>query len=158
MKCPYCNHTFPLTWSRYFKATTGRHTCPSCLKRSRLPFRPLTFVILVIVCGIASLPGVKLVDHWLGPRWRGLGVIPSLIVVVPLARKFETYKQLTAIDGEVSLDTAPCAECGRVFNTDDMVAHKSLHVCARCKPIFLQKLAEGASLSGPAANDRGRNL
>jgi hypothetical protein len=27
-----------------------------------------------------------------------------------------------------------------------MIAHHSLHIYARCKPIFLQKLAEGASI------------
>jgi hypothetical protein len=145
MKCPYCNHTFPLTWPRYFKAPTGRHICPHCSKPAKLKFRLLTFSILVIVCFICSLPGVLLVNRWLGPAWRGLGVLPSLIVLLPLARLFDDkHKELRATEAVAPSDTAPCAECNRVFNVQDMVAHNGLHVCARCKPIFLQKLAEGA--------------
>jgi uncharacterized paraquat-inducible protein A len=57
---------------------------------------------------------------------------------------------LFAIEGQTPTDTAYCAECQQVFNVQDMIAHQGLHVCARCKPIFLQKLAEGAKLgSGP---------
>jgi uncharacterized paraquat-inducible protein A len=37
-----------------------------------------------------------------------------------------------------------CAECNGWFEVQNMVAYDDLHVCARCKPIFLQKLAEGA--------------
>ena len=43
---------------------------------------------------------------------------------------------------------AVCAECGGVFKTEDMISHGGSHVCANCKPIFLQRLSEGAAL-GP---------
>lgn len=36
MNCPYCNHSFPLTWSRYLRAPLGKHLCPGCGKCSRL--------------------------------------------------------------------------------------------------------------------------
>ena len=42
---------------------------------------------------------------------------------------------------------AVCAECGGVFNRDDMIPHGSVYICARCKPVFMQKLAEGAKLN-----------
>ena len=42
---------------------------------------------------------------------------------------------------------AVCAECGGIFNKDDMIPHGSVHICARCKPVFMQKLAEGAKLN-----------
>jgi hypothetical protein len=42
------------------------------------------------------------------------------------------------------LDTATCVECRAVFNLDDLICHGGTFVCARCKPVFLQKLAEGA--------------
>jgi uncharacterized RDD family membrane protein YckC len=45
-----------------------------------------------------------------------------------------------------SPNEAVCSECGGVFNTQDMVQHGNLRVCAQCKPILLQKLAEGAKL------------
>jgi uncharacterized RDD family membrane protein YckC len=42
---------------------------------------------------------------------------------------------------------AVCAECGGVFARQEMIAYGNLHVCARCKPAFMQKLAEGAQLN-----------
>jgi len=42
---------------------------------------------------------------------------------------------------------AVCAECGGVFNLQDTIAYGNARVCARCKPVFLQKLAEGAKLN-----------
>lgn len=39
-----------------------------------------------------------------------------------------------------------CAECGGVFNVQDTIAYGGARVCAKCKPIFMQKLAEGAKL------------
>jgi uncharacterized RDD family membrane protein YckC len=40
-----------------------------------------------------------------------------------------------------------CAECGGVFNLEDTIAYGKARVCARCKPVFIQKLAEGARLN-----------
>jgi uncharacterized RDD family membrane protein YckC len=42
---------------------------------------------------------------------------------------------------------AVCAECGRIFNRQDLISHGTMYVCANCKPVFMQKLAEGASLN-----------
>jgi uncharacterized RDD family membrane protein YckC len=42
-----------------------------------------------------------------------------------------------------SAGEAVCAECGRVFNTQEMIAYGGVQVCAGCKPVFVQKLAEG---------------
>jgi uncharacterized RDD family membrane protein YckC len=42
---------------------------------------------------------------------------------------------------------AVCAECGGVFNIQDTIAYGNARVCARCKPVFIQKLAEGAKLN-----------
>lgn len=38
---------------------------------------------------------------------------------------------------------AVCAECGRMFNIEDMIRHGETYVCAGCKPVFIQKLSEG---------------
>jgi uncharacterized RDD family membrane protein YckC len=40
-----------------------------------------------------------------------------------------------------------CAECGGVFNLQDTIAYGNSRVCANCKPIFLQKLSEGAKVN-----------
>jgi uncharacterized RDD family membrane protein YckC len=52
-------------------------------------------------------------------------------------------------------DEAVCAECGRVFNRQEMIPHGNLHVCATCKPILVQKLAEGVTLKTGTMNYAG---
>jgi uncharacterized RDD family membrane protein YckC len=42
---------------------------------------------------------------------------------------------------------AVCAECGGVFNLEDTISYGNARVCANCKPVFIQKLAEGAKLN-----------
>ena len=44
------------------------------------------------------------------------------------------------------LDGAACVECGRYFPPDELVRLNNSPICAACKPIYLQKLAEGAAL------------
>lgn len=34
--CPYCQHSFPLTWRRYWSAPLGGHQCPQCSRVSYL--------------------------------------------------------------------------------------------------------------------------
>jgi uncharacterized RDD family membrane protein YckC/DNA-directed RNA polymerase subunit RPC12/RpoP len=50
---------------------------------------------------------------------------------------------------------AVCVECGRIFNMDDMIRHGEGYVCANCKPVFMQKLAEGAKLNLGGLNYAG---
>lgn len=45
--------------------------------------------------------------------------------------------------------TAPaaiCGECARTFPTSEMIRYQNLFICSRCKPIFMQKLSEGAAI------------
>jgi len=44
---------------------------------------------------------------------------------------------------------AKCVECGGTFPFDDMIRHGAVHVCANCKPVFMQKLVEGAQIDQP---------
>ncbi|PWU08374.1 MAG: RDD family protein [Verrucomicrobia bacterium] len=46
----------------------------------------------------------------------------------------------------VAATQAVCAECRGVFNVQDMIRYGNAYVCANCKPLFVQKLAEGARL------------
>jgi uncharacterized RDD family membrane protein YckC len=50
---------------------------------------------------------------------------------------------------------AVCAECGGIFNVQEMIPYGGVHVCAGCKPVFMQKLAEGARVSTGALNYAG---
>jgi len=38
-----------------------------------------------------------------------------------------------------------CAECGKIFTRDNAIQYGTAWVCAACKPVFLQKLREGAA-------------
>jgi len=46
---------------------------------------------------------------------------------------------------EPSQETA-CSQCGRTFPAADLIRHGDLRICADCKPVFLQRLKEGAAL------------
>jgi len=48
----------------------------------------------------------------------------------------------TAYDG----NSAICTECGHVFLMSDMIRHGNAYICAGCKPVFMQKLSEGANI------------
>ncbi len=43
---------------------------------------------------------------------------------------------------------AVCSECGGTFSQNDMIRYADSWVCAACKPVFVQKLKEGAALPG----------
>jgi hypothetical protein len=62
----------------------------------------------------------------------------------------------TALDptARARADEATCMQCGGVFSTQDMIAHGGHHVCARCKPVFLQKLAEGVAVPPPSVEPK----
>lgn len=48
-----------------------------------------------------------------------------------------------------------CAECGKLFPADETIRHGNVNVCAACKPVFLQKLAEGARVNTGELNYAG---
>jgi uncharacterized RDD family membrane protein YckC len=39
-----------------------------------------------------------------------------------------------------------CTECGKSLPVDELIRHGNAYVCASCKPIFLQRLAEGVRI------------
>jgi uncharacterized RDD family membrane protein YckC len=41
-----------------------------------------------------------------------------------------------------------CIECGKSFPADEVIRYGDSSVCANCKPVFVQKLQEGARLLG----------
>lgn len=47
-----------------------------------------------------------------------------------------------------SFARAQCAECGRGFPTDEMVAYEGAYVCIDCKPVFFQRIRERGGLGG----------
>jgi uncharacterized RDD family membrane protein YckC len=50
---------------------------------------------------------------------------------------------------------AVCVECGKIFPASETIRHGNAHICAACKPVFLQKLAEGARINTGDLNYAG---
>ena len=50
---------------------------------------------------------------------------------------------------------AVCIECGKIFPIDEMIQHGNARICASCKPVFMQKLAEGARINTGELNYAG---
>src|SRR4051812_25986747 len=42
------------------------------------------------------------------------------------------------------METFLCLECSGMFVSDDLIRYGDGYICGRCKPIFMQKLSEGA--------------
>ena len=51
-----------------------------------------------------------------------------------------------------------CVECGRTFPPGEVIKLNNSWVCAQCKPVFLQRLSEGAAPSGVGIWRQGRRL
>jgi uncharacterized RDD family membrane protein YckC len=53
--------------------------------------------------------------------------------------------------GTVAAPAAPmhaCVECHKMFRTDEMLQYENVWVCPTCKPVFFQRLKEGATVKG----------
>jgi uncharacterized RDD family membrane protein YckC len=58
-------------------------------------------------------------------------------------------------DAQGNPTEAVCAECGGIFPIQETIRHGKSHICAGCKPIFMQKLSEGAQLNTGEMNYAG---
>jgi uncharacterized RDD family membrane protein YckC len=60
--------------------------------------------------------------------------------------QWESYQSSRAAAGTpgAMAPTQTCAECGRRFPEDEMLHYENSWVCAVCKPIFFQRIKEGA--------------
>jgi len=47
-------------------------------------------------------------------------------------------------------DQLPCSGCGNMFAPDDLMVYDGARICAGCKPAFVQRLQEGAPVTGSA--------
>ena len=53
--------------------------------------------------------------------------------------------------GSASAGGLICSECGRVFAPNDVIRYMDKWVCGGCKPVFFQRLREGATVGGGVA-------
>lgn len=58
-------------------------------------------------------------------------------------------KEKPAKNGAISArGAASCCECGKTYHCDQMIRYENSWVCAACKPIFFQRVKEGAAVPG----------
>jgi len=85
------------------------------------------------------------------------------LVWQPGQKDWRPYRNFLSADGQPSLENSPppgqeeavCAECGKMFPLDETIRHGNVRICATCKPVFLQKLAEGARIQTGTLNLAG---
>jgi uncharacterized RDD family membrane protein YckC len=73
---------------------------------------------------------------------------PYSVVKLEL-KSSETSPEIAApplMSAAVNANEAACNECGRVFPIDEMIQHGNARICVNCKPVFMQKLSEGAHI------------
>jgi uncharacterized RDD family membrane protein YckC len=58
-------------------------------------------------------------------------------------------------DAQGNPTEAVCAECGGIFPIQETIRHGKSYICAGCKPVFMQKLSEGAPLNTGEMNYAG---
>jgi uncharacterized RDD family membrane protein YckC len=81
--------------------------------------------------------------------------LPKWLSYAEVAGETSEQSQPTASSSQIHFRTTPtagstarCSECGKSFDRNDMIRYQDVWVCANCKPIFVQKLKEGAKLPG----------
>lgn len=63
-----------------------------------------------------------------------------------------SQQPLAAAAGAPGEDEVVCAECGKFFPVHETMRFGKVSVCAACKPVFLQKLSEGARINSGELN------
>ena len=80
MKCPYCHHTFALTWKEYLQEIWGRHNCVACKRRFKLSFSWSYLVIAVLITLIVGGLATFLIAR--GTHSRMITAIGSLVIIL----------------------------------------------------------------------------
>ena len=60
-----------------------------------------------------------------------------------------------AAENSPNAEEVVCAGCGQIFPVAETIRYRNAHVCAACKPVFLQKLSEGAKVDTGELNYAG---
>lgn len=60
MNCPACATSIELTWSRYLRSISGRHTCPACATTFRFKLTKTYLLLWLDIIAVALITGVIL--------------------------------------------------------------------------------------------------
>lgn len=53
----------------------------------------------------------------------------------------------SSLQSAIATDGSACSECGKSYSEDHLIQFKDRWICSNCKPIYLQKMKEGAALN-----------
>jgi len=73
------------------------------------------------------------------PNWSAYSEVGGVATAPP---------PMAAAGAALAGPSAKCVECGRLFPIDEMVNYEGRYICPQCKPIFFQKVKEGALVPG----------
>jgi uncharacterized RDD family membrane protein YckC len=76
-------------------------------------------------------------------------------LVLDLGAAPPALSQAPATISPLGASEVVCAECGKIFPAGDTIRIGKASVCAACKPVFLQKLSEGAKINTGEMNYAG---
>ena len=90
-------------------------------------------------------------DEQLAELVRAGKIRPDTLVWREGMTDWQPYREVAASPAAAppagAVPEAVCIECGKIFPLDETIRYGNARVCAGCKPVFLQKLAEGAQIN-----------
>jgi uncharacterized RDD family membrane protein YckC len=78
------------------------------------------------------------------PEWRAWELVSA---EAPIPPEPAMSPDPGAADAAAGVETARCSQCGNVHPTAGMLSYAGTWVCAGCKPIFLERLKQGAPVA-----------
>ncbi len=156
MKCPYCEHDFPLTWKRYLTSPFGSHRCPQCSRKSRLRWT-WRYILVTCACGLLGIGSLAVIGMFLFTYESGLvaGLVLLILVGIPVDKYYDTHCRVLVgspssdggtergRDDDAEEGRITCSICQKSHNPNDVVQIGDLSYCVSCKPIAIQMLKEG---------------
>jgi hypothetical protein len=67
----------------------GRHTCPSCAKRSQIRRSVAQFLITAVIFWAVAIPFMIFLYRRFGGLWDLFGIVPGVIVALPCDRMLD---------------------------------------------------------------------
>lgn len=58
MNCPSCTTRIELSWSRYLRSLSGRHTCPACATTFRFKLTKSYLLLWLDIIAVALITGI----------------------------------------------------------------------------------------------------
>lgn len=108
-------------------------------------FGPISKAQLHELLRTRRINGGTMVRHLAMDEWRPL---VAMVHGGPRKAPSQSPPPAPAAPAPDATQTTVCSQCGRAFPHDQVVTFDNQVICASCKPVFVQRLKEGAELPG----------